>query len=123
MWNHEGSASSSAFSYTIHGKVKAADAKLAMYGGCARFSMDDGYMVGPREVIFTVVAEFAAGVKEDCGCELNVKKCLMCNPREGVCKDARARWLIPHLRVVELRSCIILGRECTLQKEGRCYVE
>ena len=34
-------------------------------GGYARFGMDDGYMIGPPEEVFKVLAEFAAGVKED----------------------------------------------------------
>ncbi len=36
--------------------------------------MDDGYLVGPPEVVFRVLAEFAVGLKEECGCELNLKK-------------------------------------------------
>ena len=37
--------SSSGFSYTIHDKVKEANRRLAEYGGCARFGMDDGYLI------------------------------------------------------------------------------
>ncbi len=43
--------SSSGFSYTIDGHVKEADRKLTEHGGCARFGMDDGYLVGPPEVV------------------------------------------------------------------------
>ncbi len=57
MEHHEGLVqgspiSSSGFSFTIDGKVKEADVRLASRGGCARFGMDDGYMVGPPEVVF-----------------------------------------------------------------------
>jgi len=45
-------ASSSGFSYTIHEKVKKLNRRLVEYGGCARFGMDDGYMMGPKEVVF-----------------------------------------------------------------------
>ena len=41
--------SSSGFSFTIHDKVKEADKRLAEYGGCARFGMDDEYLIGPTE--------------------------------------------------------------------------
>ena len=80
MENHEGLVqgspiSSSGFSFTIHNRVKEADRQLARTGGCARFGTDDGYMIGPKEVVFNVLAEFAAGIKVDCGCELNVHKC------------------------------------------------
>ncbi len=49
---HESPISSSGFSFTVDGKVKEADGKLVEHGGSARFGMDDGYMVGPLEVIF-----------------------------------------------------------------------
>jgi hypothetical protein len=82
--------------------VKEADMQLAQAGGCARFGMDDGYMIGPPEVVFRVLAEFAAGIKEDCGCELNVNKCQMYSKEEGVCEEARRAGHIPegfmHLR-------------------------
>ncbi len=44
--------------------MKEADKRLAELGGCARFGMDDSYMIGPPEMVFKVLAEFAAGVKE-----------------------------------------------------------
>ncbi len=50
---------------------------MVEHGGCARFGMDDGYMIGPKEVVFEVLASFAYGIKEECGCELNVAKCKM----------------------------------------------
>jgi hypothetical protein len=57
--------SSSGFSYTIHDKVKEAVWRLAEYGRCARFGMDDGYLIGPKEVIFGILAEFTEGIQQD----------------------------------------------------------
>jgi len=71
--------SSSGFSFTIDGVVKKADEKLAAVGGCAIFGMDDGYLVGPPEIVFEVLAEFARDLKTDSGCELNITKCKMYN--------------------------------------------
>jgi len=39
--------------------------------------MNDGYMVGPREVVFKVLAEFAEGTRQGTGCKLVAKKCMM----------------------------------------------
>jgi len=87
--------SSSGFSYTIHDKVKEADIRLAEYGGCARLGMDDGYLVGPKEIIFEVLAEFAEGIRRDRGCALNTRKCKMYSRREGACATARREGYIP----------------------------
>ena len=57
--------------------------------------MDDGYMIGPPEFVFHVLAEFARGIKVDCGCDLNVAKCKMYNPEEGACAAARMAGYIP----------------------------
>jgi hypothetical protein len=100
MEHHEGLVQgspipSSGFSYTIHNRVKETDKRLVELGGCARFGMDDGYMIGPPEVVFQVLAEFAAGLKEDCGCELNIKKCKMLSKEEGACEAARRAGHIP----------------------------
>jgi len=59
--------SSSGLSYTIHEKVNRANKRLVEHGECARFGMDDGYMMGPMEVVFQVLEEFAVGIKEDHG--------------------------------------------------------
>ena len=67
--------SSSGFSFTIDGVVKNADEKLAVVGGCAILGMDDGYLVGPPEIVFEVLAKFARDLKTDSGCELNINKC------------------------------------------------
>ena len=66
--------SSSGFLYTIHDKVKEANRKLAEYGGCTRFGMDDRYLMGPKEVIFAVLAEFVEDIQRDHECALNTRK-------------------------------------------------
>ena len=63
--------------------MKEADRKLAAVGGCARFGMDDGNMIGPRETVFRVLIDFAKGIKESTGRELVVKKCIMHSLDEG----------------------------------------
>jgi hypothetical protein len=75
--------------------VKEADRRLVQVGRCARFGMDDGYMIVPPEVVFEVLAEFAARIKEDCGYELNVHKCLMYNNEKGACEAAGSAGYIP----------------------------
>jgi hypothetical protein len=87
--------SSSWFSFTIDGVVKKADEKLANVGGCARFGMDDGYLVEPPGIVFEVLAEFARDLKKDSDRELNINKCKMYNVEEGACKKARRHGLIP----------------------------
>ena len=64
---HGSPTSSSGFSYTIHENVKKADKRLGECGGYARFGMDDGYMVGPKEVVFEVLVEFAKALEEKHG--------------------------------------------------------
>jgi hypothetical protein len=49
--------------------------KLIATGGCARFEVDDGYMVGARDMGFNVLADFANGIKEETSCELVARKC------------------------------------------------
>ena len=62
---HQGDALASVgFCAAIHEDVKDLDATLAAHGGAARFDMDDGYAVGPRDVVFQAVTEFAAQVEE-----------------------------------------------------------
>ena len=87
--------SSSGFSYTINKKVKRADRRLVEYSGCARFGMDDGYMMGPKEIVFHVLGEFAEGIKLDHGCELNTRKSKMYNMGDDRCSEARREGHIP----------------------------
>ena len=82
---HGSPTSSSGFSYTIHADVKKADARLVECGGCARFGMDDGYMIGPKEVVFEVLSEFAMAIEGKQGCKLNAKKCNMYSINEDMC--------------------------------------
>ena len=44
-----------------------ADTLLAAEGGCARFGWDDGYLLGPPELVFQVLGRFIADVEEHCG--------------------------------------------------------
>ncbi len=76
--------------------MKEAEKRLAEHGGCARFGMDDGYMIGPKEVVFHVLASFATDIKEECGCDLNVTKCNMYNKEDGACEEARRTGCIPN---------------------------
>jgi hypothetical protein len=70
FWGEDGlnqgtPSSSSGFSWTIHGRVRQTNERLHAYGGCARFGINDGHMVGPRDVIFTILSEFAEGLERD----------------------------------------------------------
>ena len=100
MEHHEGLVqcspiSSSGFSYAIDKRVKEADGRLGAFGGCARFRMDNSYMVGPPEVVFRASADFAVGLKTECGCELNMSKCKMFSWDEGAFARARKEGHIP----------------------------
>ena len=52
-------------------------------------------MVGPPEVVFKVLADFAVGLKAECGCELNMSKCKMFSWDDGTCTRARHEGHIP----------------------------
>jgi hypothetical protein len=39
--------------------------------------MDDGYMIGPKEVVFEMLTKFAEALREEHGCRLNTRKCKM----------------------------------------------
>ena len=69
--------------------------KLTVARGCTRFGMDDGYMVGPIEVVFKVLAEFAKGIREGTGCELVTRKCKIYNMDAGAWQDYTRKDLIP----------------------------
>jgi len=118
MEHHEGLVqgspiSSLGFSFTIHNRVKEADMRLVERGGCARFGMDDGYMIGPPEGVFKVMAEIGAGIKEDCGCEMNIK-----SARCSATRRERARQR--EGRVTSRRRCSIFKKKCTLMNPGTC---
>jgi hypothetical protein len=57
--------------------------------------MDDGYMVGPREVIFGVLENFARGIREGTRCEPVARKCNFFGMDENAWKDCNRRGLIP----------------------------
>ena len=57
--------------------------------------MDDGYMMGPKKVVFQVLAKFAAGIKGEHGCELDTRKCKMYIMNEERGKEARRGEFIP----------------------------
>ena len=99
MWHDEGMVqgsptSSPGFSFTIHHRVRQAGRRLAAEGRCAMFGMDDGYMVGPKELIFDVLEQFVSGVKEDTECGLKVRKCKMYIINPGEYREARRTGLI-----------------------------
>eukprot|EP00973_Karenia_brevis_P054048 7507654-Karenia_brevis.AAC.1 len=67
---HQGDALASAcFCAGIHADVKRLDARLAAYGGAARFDMDDGYACGPPGIVFDAIQQFAEAMA-DAGLEL-----------------------------------------------------
>ena len=72
--------SSGNFCVAIHPEVCELDAALAPVGGCAKFDMDDGYAIGPAELVFPAVHQFAAAI-EDLGLQLQVHKCQYYCPR------------------------------------------
>jgi len=57
--------------------------------------MDDGYMIGPPEMVYKVLVEFATWIKEERGCELNISKCNIFSNEEGACEAARRAGYIP----------------------------
>jgi hypothetical protein len=75
--------------------VREADKKLTAAVECARFGMDDGYMVDPREVVFKRAANFPKSIKEGIGCELVARKCMMYILDAGAWQDCTERDLIP----------------------------
>ncbi len=95
------------FSFTIHPAVVKTDARLADEGGCARFGMDDGYFVGPRDIVFTILRDFADRIREETGGHLVPSKCKSYNPDFTATTDIGERSLLPEK----------LG-DIT---EGRCY--
>ena len=52
-------------------------------------------MVGPPEVVFRVLADFAVGLKAECGLDLNMSKCKMFSWDDGACARAREEGHIP----------------------------
>ena len=64
------------FMYCVacHEEVKGLDRDLAAAGGKVVFGNDDGYAIGPPEVVFPAIDKFASEVKEKHGLTLQVNK-------------------------------------------------
>ena len=62
------------FCVAIHPMVRRLDGAVKAAGGLARFGMDDGYVVGPKEIVFREVQQFALEVREQCSLELEWSK-------------------------------------------------
>ena len=82
LWGESGegttqgdTASSPYFCVAWHPWVRELDSTLAQVGGLARFGMDDGYTVGPPNILFPALSKFAADIRDNCGLELEMKKC------------------------------------------------
>ena len=88
-----------------HPEVMALNNTLQFSGGLAIFGNDDGYAIGPAEVVFPAVANFREVIKESCGLNLRLSKCLVYTQtgelppeapagmeRAGT-KDEEGRWL------------------------------
>ena len=84
--------------------------KLTAIRGCARFGMDDGYMVGPRDLIFKVLVEFAKGIREEIGCELVARKCRMYIMDAGAWQECIERNLIPE-EMSLMDECIYVNED------------
>lgn len=68
-----------AFCIAIHPEVQALDARLREKGGFAICDMDDVYVVGPPDVVFSAVANFAEEVRA-IGLELVPRKSICYSP-------------------------------------------
>ena len=62
------------FCVAIQKYVVESDTMLATQGGCARFGWDDGYLVGPPNLVFQVLERFAAQAEAHCGLVLQKTK-------------------------------------------------
>ena len=71
------SLGSAGYCVGIHPEVRELDEELRASGGAARFDMDDGYAVGPPELVFPAVLRFARRVAA-LGLELQLHKCTCC---------------------------------------------
>ena len=58
------------FNVAIQRDVVQLDTQLSVQGGMAKFGQDDGYAVGPPDLVFASVDEFARNVEQRCGLKL-----------------------------------------------------
>ena len=56
--------SSPEYCVTTHKAVRALDAAVAAFGGCARFYSDNGFVCGPANVVWPAIERFAAALAE-----------------------------------------------------------
>ena len=54
----------------------------------AVFDMDDGYLAGPPDVVFSTETELARSMRQRCGVHLNVSKCQSWSPTQGLVRTA-----------------------------------
>jgi hypothetical protein len=69
-----GPESSPFFCVAIQPAVRRLDERCQAAGGMAKFGMDDGYAVGPADVVLDAVRRFGEEVKEQCLLELEWSK-------------------------------------------------
>jgi hypothetical protein len=74
---------SACFCVGIHPEVQALDAELLAGGGAARFDMDDGYAVGPPDVVFRAVESLSDAVAS-LGLDIRWDKCYCYGPSGGL---------------------------------------
>ena len=72
--NSGGPESSPFFCVAIQPAVRRLDERCRAAGGMAKFGMDDGYAIGPAEVILDAVRRFGEEVREQCLLELEWSK-------------------------------------------------
>ena len=56
--------SSPQYCVTTHKAVRALDAAVAAFGGCARFFSDNGFVCGPAHVVWPAIAQYKASLAE-----------------------------------------------------------
>ena len=54
------------FNVAWHKHVRNLNRTLNDHGGMARFGMDDGYAIGPPDIIFPAIEKFAVDVRQQC---------------------------------------------------------
>lgn len=65
---------SGAFAVGWHPEVRELDAELSRGGGCCRFGNDDGYIMGPGEIVFPALENFANKIQRRCSLVLQREK-------------------------------------------------
>ena len=67
----------------IHPEICCLDAEVGAHGGCAKFDMDDGYVVGPPSVAFAAVQRFSEAISA-LGLYIRTDKCFCFSPAGGL---------------------------------------